>query len=199
MAVKEKKTQVTTFILIILLIIAAGVLYWIYFLKPALAKISDLREGNLKEEQAIAALEEKLAQKELIEQEWEIAREKESYLLAKVPEEAALPEVLGALEKLVFSTALSLEELSGYEFEDGEKYRFIPVTLRVEGKVDELLALLEKIEQFAHQTISKHVRLEDLKDGNHLLDLDFDLIFNLEGQDRTMGIAEEQEEQEEQD
>jgi len=38
-----------------------------------------------------------------------------------------------------------------------------------------------------------------LKDGNHLLDLDFDLIFNLEGQDRTMGIAEEQEEQEEQD
>ena len=30
MAVKEKKTQVTTFILIILLIIAAGVLYWIY-------------------------------------------------------------------------------------------------------------------------------------------------------------------------
>ena len=145
MAAKEKKSQVLTFILLILLIAGAGVLYWFFFLKPALVKIGDLREANLVEEKEIAALEAKLAQKEEIEQKWELARENESYLLAKVPEAAALPHVLGALEGMVRSAALELEALTAGEFQDGERYQFIPVTLRVKGAVNEILVLLEKI------------------------------------------------------
>jgi len=193
MAEKVKKPQVTKFILLILLIAGAAALYWIFLLNPALAKIGDLREANMSEEQEIAALETKLAQKEEIEHLWEIAREKESYLRSKVPEEADLPGVWGALEGVIFSTAGEVEELNAYEFEDVDKYRFIPVTLKVKGAVNDLLVLLEKIEQFAHKTLSGHVRLEDTKeDGKHRLTVDFDLIFNLEGQDKAMGVEEEQ-------
>ncbi len=192
---KKKQPQAATFILVILLIAGAGALYWVFFLKPMLLKIGDLREANMVEEQAIAAIEAKLAQEEEILQKWELASEKESYLLSKVPAAADLPRVLGALEGMVRSAALDLEALTAGEFQDAERYRFIPVTLRVKGAVKEILVLMEKIEQFTHMTLSKQVRLEELKEGDYQLDFYFDLVFIIEGQDNAMGIEQQDQDQ----
>lgn len=187
----EKKPLATTYVVIILLIIAAGLLYWIFYLKPGLAKIDGLREANLSEEQEIAALENRLAQKAETESRWAAAHEKESFLRTKIPEVSALPEVLGALEELVFSAKLEIGSLNAYEFRDAESYRFIPVSISAQGKMDDLLVLLEGIEQFAHQSLVDNVRLEEDSDSGHRLNLSFDLVFYLEGQAKTMGTEEE--------
>ncbi len=186
----EKKPMATTYVAIILLIIVVGLLYWFFFLKPGLAKIDDLREANLSEEQEIATLESRLAQKKETENRWEAARKNEDFLRTKVPEASALPEVLGALEELLFSAKLDIGSLNAYEFQDAEGYRFIPVSISARGKMDDLLVLLEGIEQFAHQSLVDNVRLEEDSDS-YRLNLNFDLVFYLEGQAEAMGTAEE--------
>ena len=149
MMTTQKKPLATTYALIILLIVAAGLLYGFLFLKPGLAKIEAMREANLDEEQAIATLENRLAQKKETESRWEAARQNEDFLRTKVPAVSALPEVLGALEKLVFSADLKIGTLNAYEFRDDEGYRVIPVSISAGGKMEALLVLLEGIEQLS--------------------------------------------------
>ncbi len=191
MMTTQKKPLATTYALIILLIVAAGLLYGFLFLKPGLAKIEAMREANLDEEQAIATLENRLAQKKETESRWEAARQNEDFLRTKVPAVSALPEVLGALEKLVFSADLKIGTLNVYEFRDAEGYRVIPVSISAGGKMEALLVLLEGIEQFAHQSLVDNVRLEEDSDSGHRLNLNFDLVFFLEGQAEAMGTEEE--------
>lgn len=186
MAAKEETPRINIYIFIILLVLVAGLLYWIFFLKPAQARLGELREANAAQEQEIAALEVRVAQKSATEQRWNALREKESFLREKVPEASALPEVLGALEETIFAASLEVGQINAYEFRDSEGYRYIPVSVMARGSQEELLTLLEKIEQFAHHALVGDVRLEEVEKG-HRLDLDFDLIFYLEGQDKAMG------------
>lgn len=187
----EKRPQLSTYILVILLVIVIGVLYWFFFLKPALARIDDMREANLAEEQEIELLKTRLLKKEDAERRWETARKNEGFLRTKIPEAAALPDVFGALEELIFSASKEVV-LNAYDFQDSEGYRFIPVNIDVRGTMEKLLVLLEGVEQFAHQALVDSVRLEeDEKGGDHRLKIDFDLVFYLEEQAEAMGPEEE--------
>ena len=186
MAGKEKKPKTGLIIFIVLLIAGAGFLYWQYYLKPALAEISILREEQHELRYEIDALRTKLGRKPEIEQKWDSIREQEPYYFAKIPKLADLPQVLGALEHLVLSSPLEVETLTATAFQQAEQSGFIPVSLKVKGPVEELLRLQEKLEQFKHLTLTAKAIIENLGD-NHQLSLDFVFIFLPEGQVGPVG------------
>lgn len=190
MAEKKSQPKIVTIIVVILLIAGAGLLYWHLFLKPAISEIGVLRSEKSELSQEIDALKTKLGQKPEIEKKWNIISEKEPYLLARIPEAADLPQVLGALEEMVRSSPLELLALTAGEFQEDEQCSLIPISLQVYGDAEELLLLLEKLEQFHHMTLTEQASIEESE--GHRLSVNFNLIFTPEGQVKTVGPEEDQ-------
>lgn len=178
-AAKIKRPQKWA-IIVLLLLVGAGLLYWFFFLRPALAKIGDLRETNAAQVREIAALKSKLAEKPEIEKKWKEISDQEAYLRSRIPRREDLPQVLGTLEELIQSSGLDIETFSAGELQQGEGYLFIPVTLRIGGSAGDLLRLLEELEQFTHFTLTKEASIEE-GEGAHRLNVSFNLIFIPEG------------------
>jgi Tfp pilus assembly protein PilO len=188
MAVKGTQPKIGVIIVVLLLFAGVCLLYWFFYLKPALAEIGDVRVVNIQLSEEIADLNYKLAQKPDIEQRWSRISQNEGYLLTKIPEAADLPQVLGALEQLVQSSALELDALTAGEFtkKENEDYYFIPITLKVKGPPGELLLLLERLEQFSHMTLTENATIEEDK-GLHEMSVNFNLIFIFERQVDAVG------------
>lgn len=180
MAAVKKESRVGKIVLVLLLLVGIALLYWFFFLKPALAGIGELRAGNDVLEQEISALKQKLDQKSEIESMWQEISGKEAQLLAMIPRRADLPGVLGALEGLVLASGLGIEGFSAGEFQEGEGYRFIPITLRINGEAEALLQLLKQLERFTHMTLTEQAGLDRSGEG-YRLDVNFNLIFIPEG------------------
>ena len=176
-------------IILVLLLAAAGLLYWFFFLRPAIAEIGELREANAALEREIDALQSKVAQKPEIERNWLAISDRQDELFAAIPGLSNLPQALGALEELFESSGLSVESMSAGQFQDGEGYRFIPVTLRAGGAVKEILQLLEDLEQFEHLTMAKEASMEE-SGASSRLNVTFDLIFSPEGEVKMVGSEE---------
>lgn len=176
----KKKPNIAVLVLVLLLIVAAAMLYWSLFLKTALSGIGEVRKANAELEQDIAALREKLSQKSEIEKNWQDISGREVYLLSRIPQTLDLPQVLGTLERLVLSSELSLESLNAGEIQDEEEYRFIPVSLRMSGGEAQLLWMLEQLEKFTHMTLTERTTIEVEGDPSRL-SVDFKLILAPKG------------------
>ncbi len=180
MAAKESRPKTVRNLIILLLVLGIGILYWFFFLKPASMKIGALRDEKNFICRDIEGLKIKLGRKSEIEQKWESLQEKEGYLLTRVPEEADLSEVLGAIEQLVGSFPVEIEALRAEGFQKEERHYFIPVVLKAKGEADVLLQLLKKLEQFAHMTLTEQVSLDRSGESYHM-DVNFNLVFIPEG------------------
>lgn len=180
MAAAKKESRVGTIVVVLLLLAGTALLYWFFFLKPALSGIGELRAANGALEQEIGDLKQKLAQKSEIENRWREVSDKEAHLLSRIPQRSDLPQVLGALEGLVLGSGLGMESFGAGEFQEGEGYRFVPISLRVVGEPEALLQLLKQLEQFTHMTLTEQAGL-DRSGESHRLDVNFNLIFIPEG------------------
>ncbi len=192
MAEVKKKPKIGVVVFMLLLIAGAGLAYWFFFLKPALAGIGEVRGANTALEQDIAALKQKLSQKSEIEKKWKEISGQEAHLLSRIPQTADLPQVLGALESLVQSSGLSIDSFSAGGIQEGEGYQYIPVSLRMSGGETELMRLLEKLEKFTHMTLTERATIEAGGDSSRL-SVDFKLVFSPEGRVETVGPKEDQE------
>lgn len=176
MAEKKNQPKNGLIIIVVLLVAGAGLLYWQFFLRPAISEISSLRNEKSQLVREAELLKTKLEHKPDIEQKWNLMREKEPYLLTRVPESADLPQVLGAIEQLVRSASLEVEALNAAEFQADEHCCFIPISLKAKGAAEQLLLLLEELEQFSHLTLTEQASIEKTEDL-YRLSVDFNLIF----------------------
>lgn len=190
MAEKENQPKVSTVLIVLLLIAGAGFLYWQFYLKPSLFEIGALRDEKNELGLEVDRLKKKLEQGPEIELKWSSLQEKETYLMDKIPEKAALPQVLAALEQLVRSFPLEIEAFNVSAFQQEEQHWHIPVSLRVKGEAEDLLVLMEQLEQFKHMILTKQVSIE-VTEEVHRLGVEFKVIFTSEGQAKAVGTGEE--------
>lgn len=192
---KIDQSKLITALLVLLLAVGAALLYWFYFLKPSFAEINELRDEIVALNEEIVLLDEKLAQKAFIEQQWDDLSESEPLLRTRIPGRDDLPQVLESLEKLVRASSLELIALNAGELVEGDRYRTVPVSLQLSGNRSKLFSFLKKLERFPHMTLIGQSGIEK-GEGGHRLSVNFNLILISEGQVEEVGSDEEGSEEE---
>ena len=196
MNAEKNRSRIVTAIAVLLLAVGAGLIYWLYFLKPAYRDIADLQGeiAVLKEE--IDRYDNKLGQKAIIENRWQELKDRETLLKTKIPGSDDLPRVMGALDRLILSSPLELDALDAAGIEKSERYRWVPLSLKIIGSRKDLLNFLEDLEQFPHQLLIDEAALERIE-NSHRLSVGFRLILASEEGDEEVGAEEEAEAEEE--
>lgn len=189
MAVKKGQSKLVTAVAVLLLVAGAAFIYWLYFLKPSVELIGDLGGEIAALESEIDSLNQKQDQKAIIEQRWQDLQKKEPLLKTRIPGAAELPRVMGTLDQLLRDSPLTLESLDAGELTEGERYRTVPVSLKVSGARKEVLLFLKDLEQFPHLVLIDQAVMERSEKG-YRLSVSFRLIFIFGGGAEEVGAEE---------
>lgn len=194
MAKTKEHSRLVVALAVLMLAAGIGLLYWLYFLKPAVDEIDEL-QGEISALQSdITLYQEKQDQKVIIESRWSDLQKREQSLKSKIPDPDALPQVVGALDKLIRSSPLELASLELAELDADERYRFIPLALKVAGGRKELLGFLKELERFPHALLIDEAAIERTDKGS-MLSVSCRLIFISKEGAEEVGAEEEGEEQ----